>query len=88
MRTASYWIIGGRYFGVLNASLYDLIGLAVLIIGSIIINIQGSLVNVKEKLIEDNEDRIARQKAQMEALNLDDESIDILVNDEPDSKRS
>ena len=88
VRVAVYWIIGGRYIGVINASLYDLIGLIVLIVGSIIVNIQGSLVNVKEKLIEDNEERIARQKAQMEALNLDDENIDILVNDEPDSKRS
>lgn len=88
VRFASYWIIGGRYLGVLQASLYDLIGLVVLVVGSIIVNLQGSLVNVKEKLIEENEERQARQKAQMELLNLDDEEIDILISDNQDSKRS
>jgi hypothetical protein len=89
VRTATYWIIGGRYLGVLNANLFDLIGLVVLIVGSILIKHQGSLINVKDKLIEDKKEQIARQEAQMKALELDDENIDILINNnDQDSKRS
>ena len=88
LRNALYWIIGGRYMGVLNANLYDIVGLVVLMVGSIIIKYQGSLVNVKEKLIEDKKEQIARQKAQEALLDLDDEEIDILVNKDQDSKSS
>ena len=78
VRLASYWIIGGRYLEILNAGAFDLISLIILIVGSLIIRLQGSLSNVKDKIIEANKDRQERQKDHLITFEITDEDIDAL----------
>ena len=78
IRIVSYWIIGGEYQVVINANFVDLIALVMLIIGCLIIRLQGSLVDVKTKLLEDNKERQERQKEHLITFDITDEDIDAL----------
>ncbi len=78
IRLASYWIIGGRYLEVINAGVFDLIALVILIVGCIIIRLQGSLTNVKDKIIEASKERQERQKEHLITFEITDEDIDAL----------
>lgn len=78
VRIVSYWIIGGRHTGVINANFVDLISLVMLIIGCLIIRLQGSLVNVKDKILEDNKERQERQKEHLITFEITDDDIDVL----------
>jgi hypothetical protein len=82
-RVLSYWILGGRYIDILNAGFFDLVSLVVLILGSIIIRTQGSMIDVKDKIIADHEERLALNKEHLIQFDIDDADIEILKNKEP-----
>jgi hypothetical protein len=57
--------------------------LVVLILGSIIIRTQGSMIDVKDKIIADHEERLALNKEHLIQFDIDDADIEILKNKEP-----
>ena len=87
VRTASYWIIGGRYLEIFNSTVFNLLSLIILIIGSLIIRLQGSLTNVKEKMLEDNRERQQRQMEHMITFEITDEDIDALRGGKASQKK-
>jgi hypothetical protein len=78
VRNASYWIIGGRYLEIFNAGVFDLLALVILIVGCLIIRLQGSLSNVKDKILEANKERQERQKEHLITFEITDDDIDAL----------
>jgi uncharacterized membrane-anchored protein YhcB (DUF1043 family) len=78
VRNASYWIIGGRYLEIFNAAVFDLLALVILIVGCLIIRLQGSLSNVKDKILEANKERQERQKEHLITFEITDDDIDAL----------
>lgn len=78
VRIVSYWVIGGRDMGIVNANFVDIISLVMLIIGCLIIRLQGSLVDVKNKILEDNKERQERQKEHLITFEITDDDIDVL----------
>jgi hypothetical protein len=55
-----------------------LISLVILIVGCLIIRLQGSLSNVKDKIIEANKERQERQKEHLITFEITDDDIDAL----------
>ena len=75
VRISMYWFLGGRYSIIINASYIDIISLIMLILGSLIVENQGILVDVKNKLIVEKKSLLNDQSI---SFDIKDEDINIL----------
>lgn len=67
-KNISYFLMQGTNQQFMSTVLYDLIGLVIIIVGVFILNRQGYLLNVKQKILDDRKDQ--EEEASHETLNL------------------